>query len=183
MRATTYFAGAIGGASEITLLAEAHGARTDLVAAAHSLRVLIVTVTIPFAMQWSGLHGLESDVPPPNPPASISHSHVLAQEMRTPAKAKAVARRLIVKCGARLRRMGQTGASVSLHLDMGPKGTPRSGRRGWETAGLHCAVAPTQDTFALLTALDSLWRKVEPELEAGRLSLSLIHISEPTRPY
>ncbi|MBJ7448457.1 MAG: type VI secretion protein ImpB [Brevundimonas sp.] len=119
---------------------------------------------------WRGLHGLESEVPPPNPPASISHSHVLAQDMRTPAKAKAVARRLIVKCGARLRRMGQTGASVSLHLDMGPKGTPRSGRRGWETAGLHCAVAPTQDTFALLTALDGLWRKVEPELEAGRLS-------------
>jgi DNA polymerase-4 len=119
---------------------------------------------------WRGLHGLESEVPPPNAPASISHSHVLAQDMRTPAKAKAVARRLIVKCGARLRRMGQTGASVSLHLDMGPKGTPRSGRRGWETAGLQCAVAPTQDTFALLTALDGLWRKVEPELEAGRLS-------------
>jgi len=63
MRATTYFAGAIGGASEMTLLAEAKGARTDLVAAAHSLRVLIVTVTIPFAMQWSGLHGLEISPP------------------------------------------------------------------------------------------------------------------------
>ena len=119
---------------------------------------------------WRGLHGLESDVPVPNPPASISHSHVLAQEMRTPVKAKAVARRLMVKCGARLRRMGQTGASISLHLDMGPKHAPRSARRGWETAGLHCALAPTQDTFALLTALDGLWRKVEPELEAGRLS-------------
>src|SRR5690606_22433806 len=32
------------------------------------------------------------------------------------------------------------------------------------------AVAPTQDTFALLAALDDLWRRVEPELEAGRLS-------------
>jgi membrane AbrB-like protein len=57
MRATTYFAGAIGGASEMTLLAESAGARTDLVAAAHSLRLVVVTVTIPFAMQWSGLHG------------------------------------------------------------------------------------------------------------------------------
>lgn len=47
----------------MTLLAEAQGARTDLVAAAHSLRVLIVTVTIPFAMQWSGLHGLEINPP------------------------------------------------------------------------------------------------------------------------
>jgi hypothetical protein len=59
MRATTYFAGAIGGASEMTLLSESAGARTDLVAAAHSLRLVVVTITIPFAMQWSGLHGLE----------------------------------------------------------------------------------------------------------------------------
>ncbi|WP_256856761.1 AbrB family transcriptional regulator [Variovorax sp. KK3] len=62
MRATTYFAGAIGGASEMTLLAERVGARTDLVAAAHSLRLVVVTITIPFAMQWIGLHGLEIQV-------------------------------------------------------------------------------------------------------------------------
>lgn len=65
MRATSYFAGAIGGASEMTLLAErAHG-RTDLVAASHSLRLLLVTVTIPFAMQFSGLHGLDLNPPVP----------------------------------------------------------------------------------------------------------------------
>ena len=60
MRATSWFAGAIGGASEMTLLAEREGARTDLVAATHSLRVLIVTVVIPFGLQWSGLHGLDA---------------------------------------------------------------------------------------------------------------------------
>lgn len=59
LRATTYFSGAIGGASEMTLLAERAGARTDLVAAAHSLRVVLVTILVPFAMQWSGMHGLE----------------------------------------------------------------------------------------------------------------------------
>ena len=63
LRSTTYFAGAIGGASEMTLIAERHGARTDLVAAAHSLRVLLVTVTIPFAMQAWGVSGLD-----PTPP-------------------------------------------------------------------------------------------------------------------
>jgi membrane AbrB-like protein len=57
-RATTWFAGAIGGASEMTLLAERAGGRTELVAAAHSMRLLIVTVLIPFGMQFSGLHGL-----------------------------------------------------------------------------------------------------------------------------
>lgn len=115
---------------------------------------------------WRGLHGLDSEPNPEKPPASISHSHVLAQAMRNPDKARAVARRLMVKCGARLRRMGLTGAGISLHLDMGPKGA----KRGWDTTGLNRAVAPTQDTFALLAALDALWRKVEPELEAGRLS-------------
>ncbi|MNU97894.1 putative ammonia monooxygenase [compost metagenome] len=59
LRATSYFAGAIGAASEMTLLSERENARTDLVAASHSLRLLIVTVTIPFALQWSGLHGLD----------------------------------------------------------------------------------------------------------------------------
>ena len=61
--ATTYFAGAVGGASEMTLLAERHGGRTDLVASAHSLRVLLVTVTIPFALQAFGIHGLDK-LPP-----------------------------------------------------------------------------------------------------------------------
>jgi membrane AbrB-like protein len=59
-RATTYFAGAIGGASEMTLIAERHGARTDLVASAHSLRVLMVTLTLPFAIQAWGVHGIDA---------------------------------------------------------------------------------------------------------------------------
>ena len=62
-RATSYFASAIGGASEMTLLAERHGARTDLVAAAHSVRLVIVVVSVPFAMQWAQNHwGLQVDV-------------------------------------------------------------------------------------------------------------------------
>ncbi|RJP71349.1 MAG: AbrB family transcriptional regulator [Comamonadaceae bacterium] len=63
LRSTTYFAGAIGGASEMTLIAERQGARTDLVAAAHSLRVLLVTVTIPFALQFWGVSGLDTLTP------------------------------------------------------------------------------------------------------------------------
>jgi hypothetical protein len=62
-RVTTYFAGPIGAASEMTLLAERHGAQTDLVASAHSLRVLLVTLVIPFGLQWAGLHGLDAALP------------------------------------------------------------------------------------------------------------------------
>ena len=66
-RATCYFAGSIGGASEMTLLSEREGARTDLVAASHSLRLLAVTILVPFAFTFSGLHGL--DPTPPGPRA------------------------------------------------------------------------------------------------------------------
>jgi membrane AbrB-like protein len=74
-RATCYFAGSIGGASEMTLLAEREGARTDLVAASHSLRLLMVTIVVPFAFKLSGLHGVD-----PTPPGlRIVHWDGLAQ--------------------------------------------------------------------------------------------------------
>jgi len=60
MRATSYFSGAIGGASEMTLLSERVGARTDLVAAAHSLRLMVVVLAIPFGLQASGLTGIDT---------------------------------------------------------------------------------------------------------------------------
>lgn len=58
-RATTWFAGAIGGAPEMAQLAERAQGRVELVAAAHSLRLLIVTLAIPFAMQFSNLQRLD----------------------------------------------------------------------------------------------------------------------------
>ena len=64
-RLTTHFASPIGGAAEMTLLGERFGAQTDLIAAAHSLRVLMVTLTVPFGMQWSGMHGLDMSLPGP----------------------------------------------------------------------------------------------------------------------
>jgi membrane AbrB-like protein len=62
-RATSYYAAAIGGASEMTLLAERAGARTDLVASAHSLRLLIVTISLPVAITASGWHGVDATLP------------------------------------------------------------------------------------------------------------------------
>ena len=44
MRATSYFAGAIGGASEMAIMADRHKARTDLVAASHSMRLVLVVL-------------------------------------------------------------------------------------------------------------------------------------------
>ena len=46
-------------------LAERHGARIDRVATAHSVRVLMVVVTVPFIFQWWGVAGLDPTVPGP----------------------------------------------------------------------------------------------------------------------
>jgi membrane AbrB-like protein len=62
-RASAFFAAAIGGASEMALLAERHGGRVDRVAAAHSLRVLLVVVLIPFGFQAAGIHGIDPAQP------------------------------------------------------------------------------------------------------------------------
>lgn len=62
-RATPFFAAAIGGASEMAVMAERAGGRVDRVAAAHSLRILIVVVTIPFAYQALGIHGVDAALP------------------------------------------------------------------------------------------------------------------------
>jgi uncharacterized protein len=61
--ATSYFSGSIGGASEMTLLAEREMGRSDLVAAAHSVRLVVVTLLIPPAILYSGWHGLDATLP------------------------------------------------------------------------------------------------------------------------
>lgn len=61
--ASAFFSAAIGGASEMALLAERHGGRVDRVAAAHSLRVLLVVVLIPFGFKLAGIHGIDPAVP------------------------------------------------------------------------------------------------------------------------
>lgn len=66
LRPTAYFAGAISAASEMTLLSEREGARTDLVAASHSLRMLIVVLIIPFgALMAKSWWNLEAVALPP----------------------------------------------------------------------------------------------------------------------
>lgn len=54
---TAWFASAIGGASEMANLAEKNHARTDLVASAHSLRMIMVVVSIPFAFKFLNISG------------------------------------------------------------------------------------------------------------------------------
>jgi len=57
---TAWFSSAIGGASEMSILAERYGARVDLVASAHSLRVLAVVTVIPFGFEYWGISGSDT---------------------------------------------------------------------------------------------------------------------------
>jgi len=56
-QATAFFAMAVGGASEMAVQGERHGAVVEHVAAAHSLRIMMVVGTIPFAVRWFTSHG------------------------------------------------------------------------------------------------------------------------------
>jgi membrane AbrB-like protein len=58
-RTTAYFSSLVGGAAEMAVLAEREHARVDLVVSSHTLRVLIVAITIPFALKWLGWQGLD----------------------------------------------------------------------------------------------------------------------------
>jgi membrane AbrB-like protein len=62
-RTTAFFAMAVGGASEMASQGERHGAKVDRVAAAHSLRIMMVVGIIPFAFKFAGVHGSDLYAP------------------------------------------------------------------------------------------------------------------------
>ena len=113
-RATCYFAGSIGGASEMTLLSEREGARTDLVAASHSLRLLLVTILVPFAFTFSGVHGID---PTPAGPRVVHWDGLALLALATGAGAWLMARTGRANpwfIGALLVAMGLTIGGVEL---------------------------------------------------------------------
>ncbi|MEY4862950.1 MAG: hypothetical protein RLZ51_1045 [Pseudomonadota bacterium] len=60
---TAFFAGAIGGASEMALQGERLGARVDQIAAFHSVRILVVVVCLPWAYRLLSLQGSDPYLP------------------------------------------------------------------------------------------------------------------------
>lgn len=60
---TAFFGMAIGGASEMAVLAERHGGTVERVAAAHSLRIMLVVLIVPLALDALDVHGLDPYAP------------------------------------------------------------------------------------------------------------------------
>ena len=59
---TGWFGAAIGGANEMSQLAERYGGRVDLVASAHSLRILAVVIALPFGYQAFAISGTDTSL-------------------------------------------------------------------------------------------------------------------------
>ncbi|MDC7676645.1 Y-family DNA polymerase [Asticcacaulis machinosus] len=108
---------------------------------------------------WYSLHGIdpaETDTIR----GSISHSHVLASDLRPIEAARGVARRLVAKCGSRLRRMGYKcgGLHLSIRADRGD---------GRAQAEAHFDV--TADSFRMIEVMDGLWRHCASKLNSPRV--------------
>lgn len=80
----------------------------------------------------------------------IGHGQVLTADNKTVEGARLVARRLLVKAAARLRREGFLARSLHLSLRLGNGGRPQA----------EGQIKPTQDTFFLLQTLDRYWDRL-----------------------
>lgn len=90
---------------------------------------------------------------------TVGHSHVMAPELRSPERARYVARRLALKCAARLRRMGYY--ATAMHLSCRIENGPRL------EAGMHCYRA--QDSLTFLHMLEQMWTALMKEGLGSRI--------------
>lgn len=82
--------------------------------------------------------------------STIGHSHVMAPELRDPAKAKYVMRRLTLKATSRLRRLGYYASrlSMSARTEAGPR------------LEAHLSCYRAQDSFTFQRMMDEGWRQM-----------------------
>jgi DNA polymerase-4 len=110
---------------------------------------------------WHWLQGEDFDMTETEHLKSISHSHVLAPEMRTSEKAWAVAHKLLHKAAMRLRAGRLWASSIGLAVGFAvPRGqnAPIS-RFGVPTRGWHeeIRLSECQDNQTLIAALSRMW--------------------------
>ena len=110
---------------------------------------------------WHWLRGQDFEMSETDHNKSLSHSHVLAPEMRTAEKAWAVAHKLLHKAAMRLRKADLWAGSIGLALGFSvPRGqnAPVS-RFGVPTRGWHSELrlSECRDNPTLIAALCRLW--------------------------
>jgi DNA polymerase-4 len=110
---------------------------------------------------WHWLRGEDFEMAELEHQKSISHSHVLAPEMRTLEKAWAVAHKLLHKAAMRLRSQGLWASNIGLAIGFAvprSENTPVSRfgvpARGWRS---EIKLHECQDNQTLIAALRRLW--------------------------
>ncbi len=98
--------------------------------------------------------------------STVGHSHVLSPELRHPEGAYAVARKLLHKAAARLRKMNYWTSSISVFIKF-------IGAEEWSD---KLRLVECQDTMTLLEALQKLWETCPPgkPLAVGVTLLDLV---------
>jgi DNA polymerase IV len=95
---------------------------------------------------WYGLHGYDT-ADEPTKKSMIGHSRVLTKDHEPPARARIVARALLLKAASRLRHYAMHAGGLSVSLRLRPEGRWEARRR----------FAHSQDSFRFLNALDEMW--------------------------
>jgi len=96
---------------------------------------------------WHMLRGDEVSLPE-NPRRSVSHSHVLPPEMRTPDGAWSIAARLLEKACERMRHLGFHARSLGVSVS-----SVDGGR--WHD---HALITPSADTWTFMEVLSGVWK-------------------------
>lgn len=104
---------------------------------------------------WYWLHGYDFEEPETQRNYMIGHSRVLDPDLRSPEKTRLMARRLLTKATARMRRKGYYAGVLSLGL------RTVDGRRWRREIRLP---NPAQDPFTFLEHLDILWNEMLSDL-------------------
>jgi DNA polymerase-4 len=131
---------------------------------------------------WHWLRGEDFDMSDTEHLKSISHSHVLAPELRTAEKAYAVAHKLLHKAAMRLRAGGLWAGNIGLAIGFAvPRGdkTPVSRfgvpTRGWKS---ELKLSECQDNQTLIAALSRLWASRPSGAEFDHPYFIGVHLGE-----
>ena len=115
---------------------------------------------------WYALRGY--DLPePPTKRRTLSHSHVLPPEFRTPEGAKAVLVRLAHKAAARLRKLGYWAGGMVVHLSY-------ARREKWKTSA---SLPSCQDTQTIVQSLSKLWERCPSAGTPLKVSIALYDLA------
>ena len=109
---------------------------------------------------WYWLHGYDFEEPETKRNVMIGHSRVLDPDLRSPERARLMARRLLTKATYRLRRKGYHATTLSLSA------RTSDGRKFRREIRLK---TPANDPFTFLAHLDELWDEIMTETSAPSL--------------